>query len=130
AAAAAGAHVLPRARCQRLMWREGQVTGALVEDVLTGRAFVTRARGVVNAAGPFGDALLEPVASGQRLHLSRGSHLLLPAERLPLRETVVLFSPRDRRALFASPRAGHVLVGTTEVAHRGPAIDPVPSADE
>ena len=43
---------------------------------------------------------------------------------------MVFFSPRDGRALFASPRGRFVLVGTTEVPHHGSTTAVVPAAGE
>jgi glycerol-3-phosphate dehydrogenase len=127
-AAALGAAVVSRVRCQQLLRDGPRVIGALVADAETGRRLFVRARVVVNAAGPAADSIAHgPLGP---LVLSRGSHLVLPAQRLPIAHTVVLFSPRDRRALFASPRGRFVLVGTTEVPHRGPPTAVVPSPDE
>jgi glycerol-3-phosphate dehydrogenase len=56
--------------------------------------------------------------------------VLVPAARLPLARTLVFFGPRDGRALFASPRGAHVLVGTTEVEHRGAPDDVAPTRQE
>ena len=127
-AAARGAAVVSRVRCQQLLRDGPRVVGAMVADRNNGRRLFVRARVVVNAAGPAADS----VAAGPAgpLVLSRGSHLVLPAARLPLDHTVVFFSGRDGRALFASPRGRFVLVGTTEVPHLGPTTAVAPAASE
>ncbi len=117
AARDAGVVVAARVACLGLSG-EGPVTIA-AREIVTGAEARVRARLVINAAGPWCDEVAP--AGGAALRLSRGTHVVLPHARLPLRQTVAFFSPRDGRALFASPRTGFVLVGTTEVEHRGPA---------
>lgn len=72
---------------------------------------------VVNAAGPWSDALLAAsgIRSPHRLDLVRGSHLI--ANRL-LGTGLLLESPDDGRVCFALPWQGRTLIGTTEVRQR------------
>jgi glycerol-3-phosphate dehydrogenase len=128
AAAATGAMTVTHARCEGLMWLRNRVVGAWIRDGASERLRRVRAKVVVNATGPWSDTL-SPVR-GARVRLSRGTHLVISAARLPLAHTIVIFSPRDGRALFAAPRGDHVLVGTTEVEHRGSPDEIEPSRDE
>jgi glycerol-3-phosphate dehydrogenase len=57
---------------------------------------------------------------GPRLRPLRGSHLILPAWRLPLSQAVSLMHPRDGRPVFAYPWEGTTLVGTTDLDHAQP----------
>jgi glycerol-3-phosphate dehydrogenase len=50
-----------------------------------------------------------------RLRRLRGSHLIFPAERLPLTRSVSFLHPADDRPVFAFPWEGVTLVGTTDV---------------
>ena len=85
----------------------------------TERSF--RARVVMNAAGPWADAvraLLAPAcgagASGAPLlRPSRGAHLVYPA--LTREHALLLLAGADGRPFFVVPFAGRSLVGTTEV---------------
>jgi glycerol-3-phosphate dehydrogenase len=56
---------------------------------------------------------------GPRLRPLRGSHLILPAWRLPLARAVSLMHPHDGRPVFAFPWEGATLVGTTDLDHEG-----------
>ncbi len=56
-------------------------------------------------------------AAVQRLRPLRGSHLVLPAWRLPLAQALSLMHPADGRPVFAYPWEGVTLVGTTDVDH-------------
>ncbi len=89
----------------------GRVTGAEVEDRISGRAFEIDARAVVLCCGPW--QKLFPVES-VRLRTARGTHLSLPAGRLPLASYVALRSPADGRLAFAMPIDGYTVIGTTD----------------
>lgn len=57
-AAANGAAVLNHTEVTGLQKDNGRVVGVLARDRLTGEEFAIRARAVVNATGPFTDAIL------------------------------------------------------------------------
>jgi glycerol-3-phosphate dehydrogenase len=99
-------------------------------DGLSGAPFTVRARRVIVAAGVWTSGLTDAV----RLRPSRGSHLLVRAERLgDPRALVSVKVPGERgRWVFASPRSdGLVAIGLTDVAAPGePADEPRPSAEE
>jgi glycerol-3-phosphate dehydrogenase len=73
-----------------------------------------RARVVVDATGAWSGPLH---GAGPRLRPLRGSHLVLPAWRLPLARAVSLMHPQDGRPVFAFPWEGATLVGTTDLDH-------------
>jgi glycerol-3-phosphate dehydrogenase len=120
-----GARILTRAEVVGV--RAGGVDAV---DALTGHAFAVRARHVVVAAGVWTGGL----APGVALQPSRGSHLLVRAERLGLpRAGVNCQVPGERdRWICAVPRSdGLVAIGLTDVAAPGPPDDdPRPSACE
>jgi glycerol-3-phosphate dehydrogenase len=76
-----------------------------------------KARAVINATGVWADDLRARLGQGRRLRAIRGSHLVFPAERLPIPEAVSLLHPKDHRVVFAVPWEGVTLVGTTDVDH-------------
>lgn len=94
----------------------GPVRGAQVRCALSGATHDVRARLVVNATGAWADRLHSQPAA--RLRPLRGSHLVLPAWRLPLAQAISLMHPRDGRPVFAFPWEGVTIVGTTDVDHR------------
>jgi glycerol-3-phosphate dehydrogenase len=70
---------------------------------------------VINATGAWAG---KPCAArAPRLRPLRGSHLVLPAWRLPLAQAVSLMHPHDGRPVFAYPWEGATLVGTTDLDH-------------
>ncbi|NGZ85630.1 glycerol-3-phosphate dehydrogenase/oxidase [Duganella aceris] len=102
--------------------REGggtkSVCGVLLRDGLTGERHEVRARLVVNATGAWADRLRAREGGAPRLRPLRGSHLVLPAWRLPLAQAISLMHPADGRPVFAFPWEGVTLVGTTDVDHK------------
>lgn len=121
-----GGHAVNYMAVQSLLREAGQVCGALLRDGLSGQEYTVRARLVVSATGAWADRLREPGAvgahgahgAGHRLRPLRGSHLVLPAWRLPLAQAVSLMHPADGRPVFAYPWEGVTLVGTTDVDHK------------
>ncbi|MTW11290.1 FAD-dependent oxidoreductase [Pseudoduganella eburnea] len=94
----------------------GRVRGAVVRCAVSGNTHQVRAKLVVNATGAWADRLHGKAAA--RLRPLRGSHLVLPAWRLPLAQAISLMHPRDGRPVFAFPWEGVAIVGTTDVDHR------------
>ncbi|MCS6916041.1 MAG: glycerol-3-phosphate dehydrogenase/oxidase [Myxococcales bacterium] len=123
-----GAVILSYARVTGLL-RSGVVRGAVVEDALgSGVSTVVRARLTVNATGPWSDQLL--ALGGRRgqplLRPTKGVHVVVAAERLPLRHAVVMIAPQDGRVVFAIPwsplpegPAARTILGTTDTDFSG-----------
>jgi glycerol-3-phosphate dehydrogenase len=136
AAAGFGAAVLSRAPMGAIL-RDGSAACGVEATCAesggsdgSGARFSVRARCVVNAAGPWVDAVrvLEDPDAAPKLHLSKGVHGVFRRERLPLRK-VLLLGTEDRRSIFAVPRGEAVYVGTTDTTwsegHTAwPRIDP------
>lgn len=99
--------------------RSGQrVDGVVLVDGIGGASYRVHAKAVINATGAWADKLRGEVGAQPKLRPLRGSHLLLPAWRLPLAQAISLMHPRDGRPVFAYPWEGVSLVGTTDVDHR------------
>ena len=116
-AAADGAQILTYAPVTKIELESGRAVGVHCESALAGEtlgAFV-RGRVIVNAAGPWVDAIraLEAPEEKPRLSLTKGIHLVLPHARLPLSRTV-LMSAADKRPIFAVPRGDVTYLGTTD----------------
>jgi glycerol-3-phosphate dehydrogenase len=114
--------------------RQGQVRGAVLFDQTpegNGRQAEVQAHAVINATGAWADELREKIGQRARLRRLRGSHLILPASRVPLTRSVSFLHPADDRPVFAFPWEGVTLVGTTDVDLDEPlSTDPVISPAE
>jgi len=119
-----GALTLTYAEAVRLLFdAEGRTCGALVTDRLTGTEHEIRARHVVNATGVWVDRLLGQEDPGRHIAVqpSKGVHLVVPAERVPLHASVLLPSSQgDGRSMFAIPWGAQSILGTTDTAYDGP----------
>ncbi|MBI3323515.1 MAG: glycerol-3-phosphate dehydrogenase/oxidase, partial [Candidatus Omnitrophica bacterium] len=96
---------------------KGRLCGAAVEDLRTGHQFDVRAAVIVNAAGPWADAVrrMSDRTAAPRLAPTKGIHLVVP--RLTAQPLFVQHR-RDRRMIFVLPWGGdYSLIGTTESSH-------------
>ena len=121
----AGGTALNYVRAESLLRdNRGQVCGVALRDLASpsGRTAEIRGGAVVNAAGPWSDGLRAQVGRQPRLRKLRGSHLVLPHEKLPVRAALTLLHPRDKRAMFVIPWEGTTIVGTTDIDH-DPALE-------
>jgi glycerol-3-phosphate dehydrogenase len=113
----AGAVVVTYAAAREIIKDGPHVAGAVVESTLTNdeRKARVRARIVINAAGPWVDAirLMEDSGAGKKLQLTKGMHVVMSRDRVPITRTIIMYAP-DGRALFVVPRGNYVYFGTTD----------------
>jgi len=115
-----GAEVLNHAPVDVIVREAGVAAGVEAECAFTGRRIRVRSRCVVNAGGPWVEAVrrLEDPAASPLLHLSKGVHVVVPAARLPVNHILIL-ATRDRRSVFLVRRGDVVFVGTTDTSYPG-----------
>ncbi|NNV05818.1 glycerol-3-phosphate dehydrogenase/oxidase [Geobacillus sp. C56-T2] len=121
-----GADAVNYTKAEQLLYDErGQIIGARCRDMLSGRTYDIRAKKVVNAAGPWVDALRDKDGSktGKRLQLTKGVHIVIDQKRFPLKQAVYFDTP-DGRMVFAIPRDGKTYVGTTDTFYNGDPAHP------
>jgi glycerol-3-phosphate dehydrogenase len=122
-AAGHGAVVATYTPVERIVLEDGRAVGVLVRDALAAAAepFEVRARVVVNAAGPWVDEVrrLEDATAAPKLQLTKGIHLVVSLDRLPVSRTIC-WTAGDGRGAYAVPRGRTVYVGTTDTFFPGP----------
>ncbi|MED4228163.1 glycerol-3-phosphate dehydrogenase/oxidase [Neobacillus cucumis] len=125
AAVEKGATVLNYSKVIKLVYENGRVVGAHIQDQLTGEEYEVRAKKIVNAAGPWVDTIREMDQSkkGKTLQVSKGVHLVIDQSRFPLKQAVYFDTP-DGRMVFAIPRDGKTYVGTTDTFYNEDAVNP------
>jgi glycerol-3-phosphate dehydrogenase len=96
----------------------GLVNGVEVWDASGEHVYQARSKVVINATGAWADRLREQQGAVHKLRPLRGSHLVLPAWRLPVAQSISLMHPKDGRPVFMFPWEGATLVGTTDVDHQ------------
>jgi glycerol-3-phosphate dehydrogenase len=90
-----------------------------------------RCRVLVNAAGPWANAVLdriEPRPRGTETSLVQGAHLVIPGRGIG--HCYYVENPRDGRGIFVLPWRGGTLVGTTETPFAGDPDTVEPRASE
>jgi glycerol-3-phosphate dehydrogenase len=116
-----------------LIERDGRAAGVLVHDAESREDFAVRADNVVNATGVWADQLrpeeLHDEAELPRIRPSRGTHITLSYEDLPLNGGAIL-PAQDGRSIFALPWLGRTLIGTTDNDYDGPLDHIKPPAED
>ena len=110
----------------------GFIAGLNFCDEESGVQHTIAARGVVNATGPFCDAMRradEPAAASM-IAPSQGVHLVFDRTFLPGDAAIMVPHTRDGRVMFAIPWHGHTLVGTTDTPIAEATAEPVARAEE
>ncbi len=89
-------------------------------DTSTGATFSIQTQHVISAAGPWIDGLRKADASmtPTRVFWSKGVHIVVDRERLPLRQAAY-FDVGDGRMIFAIPRLRCTYIGTTDTPYEG-----------
>ena len=97
--------------------RRGRIAAVTARDTETGATRHLSAQAVINATGTWAEQLHRSPTAGRHLRPLRGSHLVLPADRLPLSAAVSFWHPSDDRGVFVLPWQDAILVGTTDLDH-------------
>ncbi len=94
------------------------INGLIAIDNEKNQEFTIRAHHIVNATGPWVDELreLDNTAADDRLFLSKGIHIVLPHNRLPVQQALY-FDVGDKRMIFAIPRLECTYIGTTDTEY-------------
>lgn len=98
-----------------------------VEDVETGKEYIVKTKGVINATGVFVDDILEmddPTVK-RSIVASQGVHLVLDRSFLPGDNALMIPKTSDGRVLFAVPWHNMIVVGTTDNPVKEISLDPV-----
>lgn len=110
----------------------GQVKGAVLRDHEGDREHTVAARVVINACGPFCDAVrrLDHPEARPIIAPSQGIHLVLDRDFLPGDSAIMVPRTDDGRVLFALPWHNTVLLGTTDTPISEIEAEPLPRAEE
>lgn len=117
-----GARCLNYVRARRILRTDGHVSGIELEDTETGQTTAIQTPLVINATGAWAAELQQQDAPRDPLHIRplRGSHLVVPWQRLPVAFSVSFLHPDDGRPVFAFPWQGTTVLGTTDLDHPTP----------
>jgi glycerol-3-phosphate dehydrogenase len=111
---------------------EGRAAGVVVIDDDSGERLTIRAANVVNATGVWADRIRPEELHDEEeipvIRPSRGTHVTLAAEDLPLKAGAIV-PAGGGRTIFALPWLGRSLIGTTDNDYEGD-IDAVHPSEE
>ena len=105
---------------------QGLVVGANLVDTLSqdsSHTYAIHAKVVVSATGAWADTLRMQASKQteqtfhKQIRPSRGSHLVVSQERLPLTQAYTFLHPVDKRAVFVFPWENRTVLGTTDLDH-------------
>lgn len=113
-----GAVAINYVKVTDLIIKEGLVKGLKLEDMTMGETTMAHAAVVVNATGAWADRLRQKLVDEARVRPLRGSHIVIPHERLPVSEAAIFMHPQDKRPLFIYPWEGRTVIGTTDLDHK------------
>ncbi|WP_367110683.1 glycerol-3-phosphate dehydrogenase/oxidase [uncultured Psychrobacter sp.] len=126
-----GAQVINYLKAESLLTNEqGLVVGATLKDTASNNSnqtFDIHAKVVVSATGAWADTLRMQARAQteqsfhKQIRPSRGSHLVVSQERLPIEQAYTFLHPIDKRAVFVFPWENRTVLGTTDLDH--PTLD-------
>ncbi len=103
---------------------DGRITAVAVRDRLTDESRTVTSRVVILAAGAWTDEMIarfELPIERPLLRRTKGVHVVVPHERLPLARAITLISSIDHRVMFAIPWRERTVLGTTDTDFEGTA---------
>ncbi len=106
-------------RLDQLELADNHVRGGRATDLTTGQEFQVRARVVVNATGPWSDTVRAGTGANPALRRTKGTHVVVPRERIGNREALTVTSPIDGRVMFIVPWGDLAYIGTTDTDWNG-----------
>ncbi len=111
-----GAVCLNYTEAVKITHRSGVVKGIVVRDGESDLEFTVKAKAVVNATGPFADAVrsMDEPETPPMIRPSQGVHLVLDKAYLPGGNAIMVPHTDDGRVLFAIPWRDRTVVGTTD----------------
>jgi len=127
----AGGKAINKLKVTGMVKEKDRVRGVEVTCQLSGENFVIRGRGVINAAGPWVEKIcaFDGQPMPKSMVLSKGIHVVVPAEKLPAKQMTFAVS-QDDRPLFIVPRGNTAYLGTTDTLHKGAEVWPEVTAAE
>ncbi len=133
-AARFGAVMMNRAEVTEVLSANGRAKGVAAVEAESGERFEVEADNVVNATGVWADRIrpgeIVEEEDVPRISPSRGTHLLLDQEDLPMGRAACVVPAGAGRAIFALPWYGRTLVGTTDNDFDGDIDHPWPGSED
>ena len=100
---------------------KNKISGVKFRDILQNKTYKASATKIINATGPWVDEirLKDPAPDKKSLHLTKGVHIVINKNRLPVRQAVYFDVVEDNRMIFVIPRNNSIYIGTTDTDYTG-----------
>jgi glycerol-3-phosphate dehydrogenase len=129
-----GAVMLNGAEVTEVLSTDGRASGVAFLEEESGERMEVAADHVVNATGVFADQIRPEELLGEedvpRISPSRGTHLLIDENDLPMGRAACIVPAGEGRMIFSLPWYGRTLVGTTDNDFDGDTTHPRPASDD
>ena len=106
-----GALPINYVKFEKILHRNENIIGAICEDILSNKKINIASKTIINASGSWADEILNE--KKKKLVLSKGVHVVIPYNKLPLKQSIY-FDALDNRMIFAIPRNNTIYIGTTD----------------
>lgn len=126
-----GAVCLNYTKVEEFIYDHKKVVAAVVRDQITKKTWNIQTNVVVNATGPWVDAIRkrDKINNNKKLRLTKGVHIVIDQSILPLQQSIY-FDTLDGRMIFAIPRDSKTYVGTTDTIYDGNPIKPIATEED
>ncbi|MBV1877818.1 MAG: glycerol-3-phosphate dehydrogenase/oxidase [Pseudomonadales bacterium] len=111
----AGGVAVNRLQVTGLLKQQNKISAIRARCKVSGEEVIVRGRLIINAAGPWIEKIcqLDDSALPKAMVLSKGVHITVPLEKLPIKQ-MVFTTACDGRPVFMIPRGKVVFIGTTD----------------
>jgi glycerol-3-phosphate dehydrogenase len=113
-----GTCVLNHAMMTDVIVKDNRVNGIVVRDMQTGEERQAQGRIILNASGPWANAVLQKVGLERKHHIRKTKGIHLITDKMT-NNALVLFARRDGRLFFIIPWLDYSLIGTTDIDYPG-----------
>lgn len=109
--------------------KHGIVKGIIARDRETNTDIEIRAKVVISAVGAWSKNISNIFGIPLKLRPLRGSHIIVPQEKISVKKCIAALHPQDSRPLFVFPWEGETVIGTTDLDHTED-MDKIPRISE
>ncbi len=105
---------------------QGNLSGAIVVDQMSGKKHQINAKVIINATGVFVDDIMKMDAAEakKKVRPSQGVHLVVDSKFLGGNSALMIPKTKDGRVLFGVPWHGKVVLGTTDTPLNSALLEP------
>jgi len=114
------AHPINYMEVEQILEKGGMAYGVQCKDKVSNKSIEILGDYIINATGPWVDLVRSKIEKigGKSLHLTKGVHIVVPHEKLPVKHSVY-FDVSDGRMIFAIPKNDITYIGTTDTEYIG-----------